>query len=302
MQITQAVLQSLQTSFSTLFEQGYKSTPQPVDRFCTRVSSATRLNTYGWMKRIQRMREWLGPRVVQNLDTFAYQLINKSFEATLGVPREDIEDDQLGLFDRRMSELGRIAGRLPYDLVLQAITDGITGGTGLTFDGLTFFNANHTLNSTGVQSNTGAETFSAGFGGGVDLVTRKMTSYLGEDGLPLGVRPNLFLIPPSYEFKAKEIFRAPFLAGGATNVQAGDGDYLVIPEWAGLTRWVAIDTTAGVMPFIYQDRKAPELVSKANLEDDNVFWDREFIWGVDARGAAGYGPWWLAHFSTGAAA
>lgn len=296
MQITQTVLQNLQTSFSTLFEQGYKTTPQPSDRFTTRVSSSTRINTYGWMKRIQRMREWLGPRVIQNLDTFAYQLANKSFEATLGVPREDIEDDQLGLFDRRMSELGRIAARLPYDLVLAAIQAGLPGAGGLGFDGLTFFNTAHTLNPAGVQSNTSADTLSIT---GWAIVRTKMVSYTGEDGLPLGVRPNLILAGPQYEAKLKEIFSAERNAAGATNTLAGDAQYLIIPEWAALTQWVAIDTTAGVMPFLYQERKAPELVSKTDLDDDNVFWSREFIWGVDARGAAGYGPWWLAHLATG---
>ena len=32
---------------------------------------------------------------------------------------------------------------------------------------------------------------------------------------------------------------------------------------------------------------------EAPATDDNVFFDHQLIWGSDAEGAAGYGPWFL---------
>jgi phage major head subunit gpT-like protein len=57
--------------------------------------------------------------------------------------------------------------------------------------------------------------------------------------------------------------------------------------------WYLADLSAPIKPLILQKRKEVEFVSKTALTDDNVFFSREFIWGVDGRGAAGYGPWWL---------
>ncbi|WP_417050343.1 Mu-like prophage major head subunit gpT family protein [Dysosmobacter welbionis] len=48
-------------------------------------------------------------------------------------------------------------------------------------------------------------------------------------------------------------------------------------------------------------RRRPQLVTKDSPSDDNVFFNKEFIYGVDARYNAGYGLWQLAFGSTGEA-
>ncbi len=58
--------------------------------------------------------------------------------------------------------------------------------------------------------------------------------------------------------------------------------------------WYLIDDTAPLKPLIFQDRKSAQLVSKNTLNDDNVFWEKKAIWGMDARYAAGYAFWQLA--------
>lgn len=52
--------------------------------------------------------------------------------------------------------------------------------------------------------------------------------------------------------------------------------------------WFLMDTTQVVMPIIEQVRKRPEFVARDRLEDDNVFFNKEFVYGTDARGNAGY--------------
>ncbi|WP_206051150.1 Mu-like prophage major head subunit gpT family protein [Neorhizobium sp. T7_12] len=44
-----------------------------------------------------------------------------------------------------------------------------------------------------------------------------------------------------------------------------------------------------VRPFIFQERRPPNLVRKDGEQDDNVFLRKEYIYGVDSRGAAGFG-------------
>lgn len=292
MEITQASLQALQTSFSSIFRSAYRDTPEFGSVISTQVPSSTSVNTYGWMRRLLEMRKWEGPRVAQNLNTHAYTLENEDYEATLACDRNDIEDDQLGLFSPRVQELGRVARRFKDQLLLAVIAENPVG-----FDGVTFFNDAHPLDPAGTQDNVSTETF------GPDnwqAVRARMQGYTGEDGRPLGVNPNLVVIPPEYERMAKHIFQAPLAANGGTNVQNGEARYLVIPEWAGTNQWYALDVSAPIKPFLFQLRKAPVLVSKTSMTDDNVFREKEFLWGLDARGAAGVTCWWLAHKSTGA--
>lgn len=58
--------------------------------------------------------------------------------------------------------------------------------------------------------------------------------------------------------------------------------------------WFLLDTSRPIKPFIFQLRKPYNLVRKDDERDDNVFNNREFIYGVDSRCNAGYGLWQLA--------
>lgn len=123
MLITPASLQALQTGFSTMFQGAYKSAPIFWNRIATRVPSSAKTETYGFMARLLEMREWAGPRLLQSLSAHAYVLENKDYEATIGVDRNDIDDDALGLYDVRFQEMV-FANRL------EALGIGLRGGTG----------------------------------------------------------------------------------------------------------------------------------------------------------------------------
>jgi phage major head subunit gpT-like protein len=60
------------------------------------------------------------------------------------------------------------------------------------------------------------------------------------------------------------------------------------------TSWYVMDTTKPTKPFVFVERVAPQITNKNSNTDDNVFNDDELRVGVRARGAAGYGPFWLA--------
>lgn len=297
--ITKAVLQALQTSVSFIFASAYRDTPTPVDQLATIVSSTHSIETYGWMQRLLAMREWIGPRVKQGLQTQAYTLKNKSFEATLACDKEEIEDDSLGLFEPRARELGRIAARIWFQLLIDALAAGTSA---LGFDGVAFFSASHPLNPAGVQSNIGSTAIPATMSAAQDdtnaatinTAVSVMRNYTGEDGRLLGVNPTHIIIPPSRELAVRRVLNTALTGGGNTNVMQGYLQIMVIPELESTpTVWYLADLSAPIKPLILQKRKEVELVSKVDLTSDNVFWQREFIWGVDCRGVAGYGPWWL---------
>jgi len=299
MLITKTAISILQTTFSMLYGAAWSETPNWYQNIATVIPSSTKTNTYGWMQRILQMREWVGPRLFQNLNTHSFVVENKDWELTVKVPRNDFADDNLGIWSPLMSEMGRQGKKLP-DILVQGALQAGSAAASLGFDGLPFFSALHTLNPAGVQSNlftaatSGATPLVAGAGVGLDKVRQAMISYTGEDGLPMGVYPNLLIVPPQLEFAAKTILFAERAANGSTNIQKGDMNYIVIPELANApTEWFVADTTKSIKPLIYQLREAVKMTSLTNVDDANVFFHKEFVWGQDGRAVASYGPWFL---------
>lgn len=56
--------------------------------------------------------------------------------------------------------------------------------------------------------------------------------------------------------------------------------------------WFLVDDSRALKPLIYQDRKPfTNLVKKDQESDDNVFFKKEYIYGVDGRCQVGFGFW-----------
>jgi len=77
-------------------------------------------------------------------------------------------------------------------------------------------------------------------------------------------------------------------------VWQNSAELLVIDQLTAAATWYLMDTRRSIKPLIWQNRRSPRLVSRANPQDSNVFNTKQLQWGVDARGAAGYGPFFLA--------
>lgn len=108
------------------------------------VPSTSEAEAYGWMGAFPMMREWLGDRLIKNLKAYDYAIKNKDFEATIQVPRNNIEDDTYGIFRPMFEEMGRVAAQHPDILIFQLMKDGFTG---LCYDGRPFFDADHPVGS-----------------------------------------------------------------------------------------------------------------------------------------------------------
>jgi phage major head subunit gpT-like protein len=74
----------------------------------------------------------------------------------------------------------------------------------------------------------------------------------------------------------------------------GDMELVANTDGGAGTAWYLMATKGIVKPLIEQTRKEPEFVARDNLDDDNVFFNKEFVYGTDARGNVGYGFWQMA--------
>lgn len=221
--INRSNLTILFTALKTAFDEGFAGLQPQWNIVATEVPSTTSENTYGWLGQFPGLREWVGDRVVRNVKQHDYAIRNKTWESTIAVPREAIEDDQYGVYAPMAQEMGRAAAEHPDTLVFGLLAAGFTTAC---YDGQYFFDTDHPVTNA--------------------------------DGVEVSV----------------------------SNFQGGTG-----------TAWYLIDDSRAIKPIIFQMRRKPEFTAKDQLTDDNVFFQREFIYGTDGRWNAGFGLWQLAYAS-----
>jgi phage major head subunit gpT-like protein len=139
--VNQASLRTLFIGFNTAFKAGLMtSAASQFGRVATVVPSTTKENDYGWLGRFPNVREWVGDRVVNSIAQSAYTIRNKSYELTVGVGREDIEDDNLGIYSPMFQELGAASGAHYDQLVFNQLKAGFTTAC---YDKQFFFDTDH---------------------------------------------------------------------------------------------------------------------------------------------------------------
>lgn len=154
-------LKIFDTMFSKAFANGLAKATDDYGLLATTIPSTTKINTYAWLGSFPRMREWIGDREVQGLSDFpAYQLTNKKWELTIGVEREDLEDDQYGLYMPIAEEMGFEAKNHKTEMCFEALYNGDAAGA-LAYDGLPFFSASH---KAGKEAKTTYSNLTAGGG------------------------------------------------------------------------------------------------------------------------------------------
>ena len=293
MLINSATLAAAQRGFSTRFQAAFSAAQTFHEPLVTEVPSFAKEEVHGFMDRIPKMREWLGDRQLNNLVARDVTVRNKPYEDTIEVDRDDIEDDRLGVYNPRIEMLGMQARKLWDQLLVEVLQAGTAAEA---YDGQYFFDTDHPVSledaALGTQSNNLSLALSA-----TNYATARaaMMGFLGADGQPLGVMPNLLVVPPQLEGTARSILNADAINNGETNVWKGSANLLVIPELANdATAWYLLATGMPIRPFLKQLRKAPEFTSLTDPNSETVFRKKKFLYGVDARGAVAYGPWFLA--------
>lgn len=306
---TGANLQIFFTGLQVAWQGAYSQEAVWYSQIATMLPSDTELEQYGWMDKVSQLTQWLGPRTVNALPTRTRVITNLDWQRTDSIPRNKFLDDKLGLFTFQAKDMGQATAKL-HDLQLVKIMQGtattFTGpaatGNPISFDGLTFWNTAHPVDiDMGTSGPYGS--FSN------DYTTLALTpvnyaqgrsnmrSILGRDGIPLGIMPKVLVVPPQLEAVGKQILETSSFApstfeftgsqtqvGANDNIWRGTAKLLVIDELANQPKvWYLIDDTRSIRPFVVQNRQPAEFVYLVNTNDPNVFWQKEYVFGVHVR-------------------
>jgi phage major head subunit gpT-like protein len=293
--ITPAVIEASYTAYNTRFQQAFQRTPSWAGELTTLIPSSTGSETYAWLKEIPGFREWIGERVAHELVSRGQVLANKDYELTVKIPRNAYEDETLGQFNHNFEMMGLAAKKWPDKVVAAAIKAGTTA---LAFDGQPFFHASHPIDvdnpAKGTYSNL--ETSFALTPDNYGIARAKFRARVNDAGEPMGIRPSLLVVPPQLEDMANRILSNDRLirafGGGVSednNIYKGTAKVLVVEEFADQPAvWYLLANDMPIRPFIWQLRKAPVMTSLTAPTDPNVFHLKQFVFGSDSRGNAGY--------------
>ena len=279
MNLTRENLESLFVAINATYNRGLRQVWDGFEKFAMTVNSSTALNRYPVMLMTGAMREWVGERVVNELSGKSVDVVNRDFEHTEGILRNDLEDDNFGFFAPLFEGIGAEAGNLWGRLASEALET-----PGNWADGAAFFGSRKIGKATINNAVSGALTVA-----NYETARSRMMGFTAADGkTPLGLVPNLLVVPPSLESTAKTIFKTDLVAsGGSTvsNIHKDEVEILLDPFLTG-SDWYLMCTSRGLKPLVVQKRKAGSLQRWDKDSDECVKNHRRYEYGIDHRGAA----------------
>lgn len=286
--ISPAVVAQISGGVQGRFAAGLSAGAPFYTQVATVVPSSKAYEIYPFDNMWPTIEEWVGARQIKQLKTYDFTITNKHWEATLAINADKVADSDVAPLFPRAEKLGMAAAAFPDKLVTSLITAGFTT---VCYDGQYYFDTDHPVGS-GTASNKGTSALTA-----ATYATARATmgAFTNESGQPLGIVPDLLMVPPALEGAARTILNAETIAdtngGGTSNVWRGSARLLVNPYLTDATDWFLFATNQLVPAIVYQERQAPRIVPKVDMRDDNLFMLNELRWGVDLRANAGYAAW-----------
>ena len=225
--VNQQSLRGIYVGFNTLFNKAFEEVAPLYTEVATVTPSTTDSETYAWLGDIPGMREWIGDREIQNLTASDYTIKNKDFELTVGVDRNAIEDDKIGLYNPSVQMLGQSAAAHPDELIFALLAGGFSEKC---YDGQPFFSDAHKVGKKTVSNKTTAKLSMESY-----IAARaSMMSLTNSKGRALNLVPNLLVVPPALEAAARDILVADYI-NGTKNTMQGTAKPLVVPSSPGMT-------------------------------------------------------------------
>ncbi|MEN2427255.1 Mu-like prophage major head subunit gpT family protein [Chromobacterium vaccinii] len=292
-------LKAIFVNLKTTFNNAFSTAPSQWQKVAMLVPSSTKTNDYKWLSNFPRMQKWIGEKTVKALAASGYSITNDDWEVTVEVDRNDIDDDNLGIYAPQAQMAGESAKQLPDEIVFDLVNKGFISQC---YDGQYFFDVDHVVAGQSV-SNKGTKKLSAASlaaaRASYGAARTAMKKLRDDEGRPLNIAPNVLLVPPALEDDANLLMTTERFEDGKPNPYRNTATVVVAPWLNSDTAWFLLDTSRPVKPFIYQERKKPVFVQQTDPQADGVYMRKKFLFGAEARAAGGYGFWQLAYGSDG---
>jgi phage major head subunit gpT-like protein len=293
MEITQGNLEAVFTGLKAVFNEAVQSTEnEGITRLMEVVPSTSGTEEYPTATLLGDLEEVLDEVTITSIGAFVQSVPNRTFARIVEVKRDDIADDNIGVYRPGVRQLGRRAALYPLRLAAEALLSGFTDQW---VDGTTVFAADHKWVGGASWSNRNDVALSAeSFEAAVSAIETRT----GPDGAPLGLQADLLVCGPANRAAAEDILEVQFLEGGQSNRNYKKRDLLVLSRFGSSAAWMVLDTDP-VKPLVLQDREGPEFTAKDSPDDDEAFYHEKYAYKGRRRCAVAVLAPWLIQVSNG---
>ncbi len=282
MDLTAENMSKLFVTFNAYLQRGLGNSWQEWKKFCTEINSGSAIEKYPMTIIKGAMREWVGSRVINDIDGKTLDVTNRDFEHTEGVNRNDIEDDNIGFYSSIFTEMGISAGNLWPELVVQALT-----ANGKWADDVPFFSSSRKIGKAKIDNVVpGTLTVDT-----YETARAQMMAFRKADGTALGLVPDTLMVGPTLEGVARRILKAEMVSENGTavsNIHKDECEVLLNPYLTGehANKWFLMNTRRGIKPVVVQKRKVGTLQRWDKDADPCVKDHNRNEYGLHYRGAA----------------
>ncbi|PQO44210.1 Mu-like prophage major head subunit gpT family protein [Blastopirellula marina] len=253
----------------------------------------------GWLGSMPGVREWLGDRQFNTLRAADFTLVNKLWESSVMINRQDFNDDRKNVYNPVLQELAKTAALHPDQLMLDLLP---AGENTLCWDGQNYFDTDHVWGDSGSQSNdltydasnTAAITeseFKAAFRQAVNAILtfkRDNGEYFYQGALEK-LSDLTLLVPVALRGVAHDTLESTLIGGGDSNVIIDRPKIITSNRLTNNTKFYTLFTGARYFrPFVFQARQP--LVRELRGLDSIKTKELEFM--TEARYNVGYLAWW----------
>lgn len=290
--VTSDFLAAIMTGFRSVFQDAFVKAADAADYqpVVLETRSTNARETYGWLGALPNLSEWKDTRQLHGLRPFDYTLTNTNYEGTIEVDRNTLEDDEYGMIQYRVRQLAQRAidhmSKLVFDLL-------DAGEAENAYDGIAFFSDTRQIGDSANIENLLSGNYSASeteIRAAIAAGVVAMRAFQDDRGIPMNLCPDTIVCSPTMEIPIKNAL-LPAVAG-TTRAEAEIIKRVIVrPEIdADVLDWYLLSTERmGLKPEILQVRKAPEFVSVDKPDAPTVFMSRMLYYGIDWRGAVGFG-------------
>ena len=275
-----------------------------------RVASDQASETYKWLGSLPAMREWMGTRDASRLETFGQTIVNRKYEATLEILRDELRRDKTDQIQMRINELAARAQQHWAKLLTEVV---VAGEATACYDGQFFFDTDHAEGDSGAQSNdlthaaaSGTAPTAAEMEVGIFDALEAMLGFNDGGGEPMnqGLSELTVMVPVGLFGVTNAAMSNSIITDGTgtrTNNLVSLGGYnmrlVVNPRLASATKFYCFRSDSAIKPYILQEETTPAVEALAE-GSDFAFANDAHQYGVSVSHAVGQAIWQYATVTT----
>lgn len=290
-----------------LFYPQFRDAPALWRLLCTVVPSDGAQEDYKFLGTNPVPNEWLGDRKVKPHESYGFSIVNKDWESTLAIDRNEVADDQTGQIQRRVADFARRFAQHPDKILVELLEAGFAATMGLAYDGQFFFDDDHSEGDSGTLDNdlttnitTASDPTQAEFKAAFWANIEALMGFKDDNGEPANYFQSMsdlsqiaVLVPINMMEVANEVLGPNGVdliidAGGnaaKSNNLKGKGSVWTNPRLTNNDRFYTFYTGDAQRAMIFQDRQ------KVETELDDSKERKHVLYMADARYNVGFGDY-----------